>query len=106
MMKYVVAIVVTAAVLSSGCITRGNMSALDLDLRAPEQILAGRVEAQAVYEVNIEATNGPSIARAPDPRSVAFAWADLFKLFEVTQGRVRVLTAMWDCDPIPSVDTE
>ena len=89
-----IALLVLALVLlwlCNGCSTvdKGRFSVIDLDLRTPEQILAGMVENTCIYG----GTNQPPQITKTEPR--AFPFELLFKFLEVMKGRIRIISLEW-----------
>ena len=74
------AMLLALALSSSGCgsLSQGHVSAVDIDLRTPEQILAEKAQAQAVAIEHV-------------------SWVDfVVKVILIINGRIRILSVEWD----------
>ena len=84
-----VATLLLVALLGSGCISAGRFAVVDLDLRSPEQIVAGEVEAAVIY-------GAPATSEEPVEPVANKSWMRfLAPIIEVFDGRLRILSFEW-----------
>lgn len=83
-------------IMMSGCATKGRFSAVDIDLRTPEQIIAYQNEADIVYLADGVVSNGVNTVATKDIVPTTAPWYDIIvKIVEVIKGRVRILSFEW-----------
>lgn len=83
---------IVMAVCLNGCATSGRFSAIDIDLRSPEQIIAYQVEAKVPYDLNEVAV--PNVNNAATSK-VSPVWQFLAPIIEAFKGRLRILSFEW-----------
>jgi hypothetical protein len=81
------------ALMSVGCVSNGRMRLINVDLRTPEQMAAGKDEACIVYT----STLPPTVTPAPTPKGFmdSFPFSILFDLFKVAKGTFIVGELEW-----------
>jgi len=91
MNKIFLFLITVSLLFLSGCASIGKcrFSLIELDLRTPEQIMAGTVENTAIYE----GTNKPPQIIEKTPRS--FPIEIIFKFLEVIKGRIKIISLEW-----------
>ena len=95
MKKTKMVIIILMLAFVSGCATSGRFSAIDLDLRTPEQTETFYGEAKVPYELDgtVETTSQPSEVRG-ESKSVS-PWSFLAPIVKVFKGRFRVFSLEW-----------
>jgi hypothetical protein len=87
-------LLVAVAIPLCGCASmpaRGRVSALDLDLRDKDQIIAYETEATCIYATPPQGNQPPVGAMEP----AASPWPFIFDFLKVMKGRIRVLSIEW-----------
>ena len=89
MKKTMIVFTVILSVFVVGCISRGRLAVIDLDLRDQSQIEAGKDEAAVIYQN--ESTNTNDVATAK-----SFDFSLLSSIISAIKGRIRVLSFEWN----------
>ena len=84
-MRYFIAILISLVFCGCASVDRGRFSIIDLDLRTPEQIIAGTPENTVIY----------NSTELPSTEARVFPFEYLFKFLEVVKGRLRIISIEW-----------
>ena len=92
------AFVLLLLVMAAGCATQGRLTGVDLDLRDPQQIEAGRTDALTPYLSHVGAPNMDALVKDPKPRATFVWWEKLLEQLPLMKFRFRVVVIEWKDD--------
>jgi hypothetical protein len=92
------AFVLLLLVMAAGCATQGRLTGADLDLRDPQQIEAGRMDALTPYLTQVGIPNTDELVKDPKPRATLIWWEKLLEQLPLMKCRFRLIVIEWKDD--------
>ena len=89
-------LIVILAMMISGCASNGRLRFIHVDLRTPEQMVAGKDEACIVYTSATKPSVVPPVA--PKGFFESFPFSILVDLVRIAKGELTILSLEWSSD--------